>query len=86
MKRNFDEIRKVVEVSNNLKNIEQDLYYSFGPLGDYYNKKGIEASDKFKAYDEKMMKLRDEIIKFRKEFEESFMPDCSMEYSQPQQV
>ncbi|MFH0710103.1 MAG: hypothetical protein V2A75_07855 [Pseudomonadota bacterium] len=69
----FDEIRKAVEVSNNLRNIEQDLYYSFSPLGSYYSKNNIDRAEDIKAYNEKMMKLRDEIIKFRKEFEALFI-------------
>lgn len=76
--RDFNELRHAVEVSNNLRNVEHDLYYSFSPLGKYYG----GQSEKERAYDEKMMKLRNEIINFRMEFESQFMPECS----QPQQV
>ena len=78
MKNDFNELRHAVEVSNNLRNVEYDLYYSFRPLGKYYG----GQSEKERAYDEKMMKLRNEIINFRMEFESQFMPECS----QPQQV
>ena len=74
----FNELRHAVEVSNNLRNVEHDLYYSFSPLGRYY---GVE-NDRTIAYDKKMMKLRNEIINFRMEFESQFMPECS----QPQQA
>ena len=78
MKCDFNELRHAVEVSNNLRNIEHDIYYSFRPLGKYYG----ERNDKEKEYDEKVMKIRNDLINFRMEFEAQFMPECS----QPQQV
>ncbi len=80
----FDELREVVKVSNELKDVERALNRSFCPIK--INFKEAEGSDKFKEQKEKVIKLREHITEFRKEMEASFMPDCSTEYSQPQQA
>ena len=80
----FDEIKAAVAVSNNISMAESDLFHCLRPLGKYYSDNGINKIDKLIMFDKKMMRIRDEIIQFRKEFEASFLITECEECFQPQ--